>query len=531
MIDWGMILAAASGLILFLYGMEQFSREIQKVAGENFRAFIRKATKSTPRSVLLGCVVTAVTQSSTAVTIITLGLVDSGLMSFTQSLGVMLGAGIGTTITAQLVALKFTSLGPVFIPIGFLLGIFGRRFAFLGKPVFFFGLVFFGISMVASAAEPIKGDPDLMLYLSSLDSVPLSLLIGFALTNLFQSSSVFTGLIVVLCGGGVLSIGQAIPLILGSNIGTLTPLFASFRLGLFSRRAAAAHLLLNIGGILIILPFLHPFANFIMDLGGSPAQQAANAHTLFNVITTAAFLMVLGPFAQLIERLIPGKEEEILFRTAVLNDVLPADTPLAFAQVESELRNLLEKSENGLDESAGLLGVPDKYAFARLLKREAQIDYLDEKIEKAIRDLLLRKLTQKEMSRTVLMVRMSNSLEQLGDLCAGIGYVAMDMDSRGQRISEDGLADLQALHENLKGDFRLLRANFPRIAENDVVSMRQNEIVMRGRINTAYSKHLSRLYRGRAYAGHTFVKAAARMESAHAKLREARKLCELYSKV
>ncbi len=528
MLDWSIMLAAASGLILFLYGMEQFSREIQKVAGENFRAFLKKATKSTPRAVLLGCVVTAIAQSSTAVTVITLGLVDSGLMSFTQSLGVILGAGIGTTLTAQLVAIKFTALGPVFIPLGFLLGIFGGRFAFLGKPLFFFGLVFFGISMVSDAAAPLKDDPNVMSYLSTLDSVPLAILIGFVLTNVFQSSSVFTGLVVVLSGSGVLAIGQAIPLILGSNIGTLTPLLASLNLGLFSRRAAAAQMLFNIGGVLIILPFLHPFTQLILDFGGSSAQQAANAHTLFNIITTCLFLLVLGPFTRLVEHLVPGKEEEILFQTEALDEELPSENDAAFSRIEEELKNLLSKTESALDESASLFPSPTKTAFQRLLKREALNDYLDERIEKAILQLSQRKLSQKEASRTVLLVRMSNSLEQLADLAAATGYIANSTASRGVPVSGGALSEIGDMHMRLKEDLRLLKADFPSISDANIVSMRQNEIRMRERINAAYAGHLRRLYAGKAYAGNSFVKAMSRLETAHGKLREIRKLCELY---
>jgi len=531
MIEWSIILAAASGLILFLYGMEQFSKEIQKVAGENFRAFIKKATKSTPRSVLLGCIVTAIAQSSTAVTVITIGLVDSGLMSFSQSIGVILGAGIGTTITAQLVAIKFTAFGPIFIPLGFLLGIFGGRFAFIGKPLFFFGLVFFGIGMVSDTATPLRDDPGMVAYLATLDSVPLAILIGFVLTNVFQSSSVFTGLVVVLCGSGMLSLEQAIPLILGSNIGTLTPLFASFNLGLFSRRTAAAQLLFNIGGVLIILPFLHPFTALIIDLGGESAQQAANAHTLFNVITTVAFLLVLGPFTKLVERLIPGREEEILFQTAALNDELPRDNGKAFAQIETELRNMLEKAETALNESPALLRAPSKSAFLRLIKRESLTDFLDERIEKAILDISLRELNQKEMAQAVLVVRMSNALEQLADLGASIAYIANSMENRNQKMSEEALSEVQVIHTRLREDLRLLRKRFPQISESDIISMRQNEVSMRERINSAYSRHLGRLYREKAYAGNSFVKVISRLESAHAKIREVRKLCEIYAKL
>lgn len=530
MLDWSIVLAAASGLILFLYGMEQFSREITKVAGENFRSFLKKATKSTPRTVLLGCIVTAFAQSSTAVTIIAIGLVDSGVMSFAQSLGVILGASIGTTLTAQMVAFRFMSLSPIFIPIGFLLGIVGGRFAFLGKPIFFFGLVFFGISMVSDAATPIKDDPAIMAYLVNLDSIPLAILIGFAITNLFQSSSVFTGLVVVLSGSGVLAIGQAIPLILGSNIGTLTPLIASLNMGIFSRRAAAAHMLMNIGGVLLVLLFLHPFTLLVVDIGGSAGQQAANAHTLINVITTIVFLVVLGPFTRLIERLIPGKEEEILFQTVALDDKLPEDNATAFSKIEDELKNLLSKTEAALDDSASMLPQPDKATFQRLLKREALNDYLDEHIEEAIITLSHRKLGQKEASRTVLLVRMSNSLEQLADLAAATGYISNSMGARGTSISDEGLSELGDIHMRIKEDIRLLKAGFPRISDENVASMRQNEIRMRERINHAYSNHLKRLQEGRAYAGNSFVKAISRLETAHGKLREIRKLCEIYGR-
>ncbi len=206
MLEFGLILAIASGLILFLYGMEQFSMEIQRVAGERFRSFIRSATKSPARGALLGAMVTALVQSSTAVAVITLGLVDTGLISFSQSLAIIFGAGIGTTITAQLVALNVTALGIVFVPLGFLLSLFGGRFAFLGRPLFFFGLVYHSMGLVAGATAPLRDDPTLVSYIATLSDVPTALLVGFIVTNLFQSSGVFTGLVVVLAGNGIIGV-------------------------------------------------------------------------------------------------------------------------------------------------------------------------------------------------------------------------------------------------------------------------------------------------------------------------------------
>jgi phosphate:Na+ symporter len=530
MLDWSVILAAVSGLILFLYGMEQFSREIQKVAGESFRAFLKRATKSTTRAVLLGCVVTAIIQSSTAVTVITIGLVESGLLSFTQSLGIILGAGIGTTITAQLVAFKFTALGPVLILIGFLTGFFGGRFSFIGKAVFYFGLVFFGIGMVSMAAAPLQEDPGMVSLISNLSSVPLAILVGFLVTNLFQSSSLFTGLVVMLAGGGLLTIDMAIPLVLGSNLGTITPLLASANMGIFAKRTSVAQFLFNIGGVLVVLPFLPYFTSLIISLGGNAAQQAANAHTIFNIITTVIFLIILRPFERFVIRIVPGKEEEILFHTAALNDVLPEDNLKAFEQIEAELNHLVLHTSKALEESANLFPTLDKNTFNRLRKREALNDFIDEKIEKATLELSMRELEDKEIARTVLLIRMSNALEQLADLCVDLGHIANSVAARG-RLSDDAVAEFDMLYKKVEEDLRLIRKGFPRISDEDVVLMRQNEVSMRESINAAYSRHLKRL-RGRTpYAAGAFVKVISRLESAHAKLREIRKLCEMYGRL
>ncbi|MDD5172079.1 MAG: Na/Pi cotransporter family protein [Candidatus ainarchaeum sp.] len=530
MLDWSIILAAASGLILFLYGMEQFSREIQKAAGESFRAFLKRATKSTPRAVILGCFVTAIIQSSTAVTLITLGLVESGILSFSQSLGIILGAGIGTTITAQLVAFNFTALGPVFILLGFIIGLFGGRFPVIGKAIFYFGLVFFGISMVSIAAAPLQEDPGIVSLISNLSSVPLAIITGFIITNLFQSSSLFTGLVVMFASSGLLTIDMAIPLVLGSNIGTMSPLLASANMGLFAKRASVAQLLFNLGGVLIILPFLPHFTYFIISLGGTTAQQAANAHTLFNIITTVVFLIVLKPVERFVIRVVPGKEEEILFHTEALNDQLPENNSEAFKQIETELAHLMLHTSKVLEESANMFPRPDKNTFNRLRKREALNDFIDEKIEKATLELTMRELEEKETARTVLLIRMSNDLEQLADIGVSLGYVANSIVNRG-RLSDDALAELDTLYKEIEVDLRLIRKKFPRISDDDVASMRQNEISMRESINAVYSRHLKRLKGRTPYAAGAFVKVIARLEAAHAKLREIRKLCEMYGRL
>ncbi len=317
-------------------------------------------------------------------------------------------------------------------------------------------------------------------------------------------------------------------LVLGSNIGTITPLISSFRLGLFAKRSAVAQFLYNVAGVLLILPFLPQFVSFIMSLGGGAAQQAANAHTISNVIATAVFLIILQPFSRFVEKLVPGREEEILFQTVSLNDKLPEDNQKAFSMVEAELRHLLSNTIKVMERSRDVMHGEDGQAFRRLLKREALNDYLDERIEGALLELSGRPLSPKGVSRNVLLLRMSNALEQIADLGVAMAYAANSMRTSGKMMSADACSDVDAVHFRIMDDLGHLSANFPAIIDADVAAMRENDALLLEQINSAYSKHLKRLYSRKAYAPATFVKCMSRLESAHGKLREIRKLCELY---
>ncbi len=527
---WEIWFAAVPGLILFIFGIEQFSAEIQKAAGGTFRSFIRASTKSPIRSFTLGAAVTALVQSSTAVTIITIGLVESGFMSFSQSLGVLLGANIGTTVTAQLVAFNVTSFGPVFIILGFLIRIIGGKYSFIGRPVFFFGLVFFGLGLISSAMQPFESDPTIISYLSALSSVPLAIAAGFLLTNVFQSSGVFTGLVVLMAGNGLLSPAQSIPLILGSNLGTVTPLIASWRLGLFARRTAVAQLVSNLAGVLVILPILPWFVAFIASIGGTPAHQTANAHTLFNIIFSAVFMIVLSPFAALIERMVPGKDEEIVYKTAFLEGELPRETPEAMRRIENEVREMLTSASKTMDDSEELFFSGKDEAFRRLIKRESLNDYLNERIGRAIIEVSSRTLTQKDATRLMLLGRMSNALEQFTDSCASLGYVAHSMHEADGPMSEEAMDDLRTVYGKIREDLSTLGKGLPRISGEGSEAMRASDTAMREAINAAYSGYLARMRSGRAVKPNVFLKAISRLESAHSRLYVIRRLAESYSR-
>lgn len=531
MIELSVIFIIVSGVILFLYGIDQFSKEILQISGEKFRSFLKNATKSTVRATILGAMVTAIIQSSTSTSVITLGLVNSGMISFTQSLGIIFGANIGTTLTSQLVAIKFASLGPFFIFTGFILGMINKRFFLIGKIVFYFGLLFFGLDLASNAAVPLHNDPVILSYLSNLSNTSIAVFVGFIVTNIFQSSSAFTGLVVVLAGKGFLSTEMIIPLILGSNLPTLTPLIASFNLGLFAKRTAIAQVLFNVLGVILILLFLPYFALLITSIGGSLGQQAANAHTLFNVITVMVFLLVLKPFENLVMRVMPGDEKEILFQTAVLTDKLPLDKKEAFTQIEGELRYLFSNSTNIFNESMNMLLAPKKDVLQRVIKRENLIDYLDERIEKTVTYLSHKQLTKKEALRAVILIRISNVLEQFSDISMRISYIVDSVPASGLTIPNDAFLELKTIYSELNNELGIVGNNLPMISNDKIILMRKNEIRIRKSINLAYKNHLERMRTNKIYAEDAFIKIISRLESSHAKIREIRKLEEMYNKL
>jgi len=190
---WDLLIAVVPAVILFLYGIENFSEEVRHVAGERFRTILQNATKTSLRGAIAGAVVTALVQSSTATTIIAIGLVNAGAISFLASLGLIIGSNLGTTLTAQLVAFKLTAFAPIFVIVGFLLSMIRSPYRAFGKPIFYFGLVFYSLNLISSIVAPLQDDPDILALLSMTDNVLAAIVIGFIITNLFQSSSV-TGL-------------------------------------------------------------------------------------------------------------------------------------------------------------------------------------------------------------------------------------------------------------------------------------------------------------------------------------------------
>lgn len=297
------ILAA---IILFLYSLQGFADEVQAHGQQTLQLWFGRVTRSRVSGFLLGAASTAVVQSSSAVSSITVALVGSGVISFRQSLAVLFGANVGTTATAWLVAFKLTGLGPVFLVFGGLLSIFPGRLKVIGKSLFYFGFIFFSLDLISEALEPLQAEPALTAWLQVVENPWAGVLLGTVITLLVQSSSVVTGLIILLVQQGLMTTELAIAIVIGANLGsTGTALLASLPLQREARRAALANLLFNVGGLLLWAPFIPALARIITEWMVTPAIAVALAHVLFNLSTALIFLALLKPFAAGVDRLMP----------------------------------------------------------------------------------------------------------------------------------------------------------------------------------------------------------------------------------
>ncbi|MDE2808587.1 MAG: Na/Pi symporter, partial [Gemmatimonadota bacterium] len=371
------IMAGVTAIILFVFGLENFSAEIEQISGERFRRFLARATKIPVIGVLIGALVTAVIQSSSATSVIAVGLVNAGVLSFKSSVGIVFGANIGTTITAQLVAFKLTAFAPVFIILGFLLSFVRSKISIFGKSIFYFGFVFFSLNLISAALAPLQNEPALTKYLIQPQNPLFAILVGCLFTAAVQSSSVTTGLAIIFTQQGLLSLENAVPLIMGANIGTTaTALLAMLNMDVAAKKTALSHFFFNVGGVLIFLPILLLFGDRLNEFDANPAVALANIHLVFNVVASLIFVVLINPFTRLVDVLL-GEDKMDFARL----DIPTFNAQTAFATVKSDLRRDLADLLGFLQESYNLvtLSIESNYRsiFEASVKRMEYVNFLE----------------------------------------------------------------------------------------------------------------------------------------------------------
>lgn len=518
-------LAFVSALILFLYAIDALSKEFQDLASNKFREILGKLAKNKYLGTLFGAVLTALIQSSTAVGVMTILLVNTGVISFHNSLGILFGSNIGTTVTAQLVLLDSSILAPILMLLGLLLGVISKKTKIFSKPIFHIGFLLLSLSLISSTIEPLKNNPEVMKMFSNLSNPIMAYFVSAIFTALIHSSSVTTGIIVILAQNGLIPIEVSIPMVLGANVGTnFTALIAAVRLNLFAKRVAVADFLFDAIGTIIFMFLIKPFSWSMQYLSSDPGVQTALAHLIFNVIATLIFLTFSKPFEQLVVALVRGNEEEILFKTKYLTKDEKGKPRKRIKKIKMEITYSIENTIKLYQKALSLFYNPSDTVKMEIAKYETLNDYLDDEITKSILNLTKVKLSPRDAHSTVTLLKISNTVEQLGDLGNDFSQVFIKMHRLGMSSKEVNIEKLTEIYDRLIELFRDIEKNLIDSNEKRLALIKIKEEEITSMINEQFDIHVLRLQEDGKYEGTIFVDAISIIESSVYKVRSIRKL-------
>ncbi len=451
------------GLALFLFGMEIMTRALKQVAGASMRTILARMTGNRLMGLVAGASITAIIQSSSITTVLLVGFISAGLMTTAQSVAVILGANIGTTITAQILAFKVTVLALPVLSLGFFVSFVAQRKATreYGRVFLGLGMVFFGMAIMSEAMRPLRSYQPFLGFMLSLDNVALAALVGAGFTALVQSSSATTGILIVMAGQGLIALEPAVALALGANIGTcVTALLASIGTPREAVRAALVHTLFNIAGVLIWIGFVEELAILARLVSTAEAatggdgipRQLANVHTFFNVINAILFIGFTGQFTRLVEWLVPDREArpEPRFAPKHLNTKFLDVPAIAIDAVRLELLHLGELVSDMLAAAVPAITTGSQVEIDRLRVMDRPVDLLHREIVGYMRKISLSSLPADQSKLLMGLVRIANDLEHVGDLIAtGMVTSARKRINENVVISPTTAAVIAGLHQEV----------------------------------------------------------------------------------
>jgi phosphate:Na+ symporter len=491
-IAWGqMAIQLFGGLALFLYGMEMMGDALKVVAGDKMRTILRKLTTNRVMGMVTGTVVTAIIQSSSVTTVMLVGFVTANLMSLSQAIGVILGADIGTTITAQIVAFPVKKYALLLVSVGFLMVFVGKqeRIKHYGALIMGLGMIFFGMGVMSSAMKPLRGYEPFIDLMQNVDNPVIGILISTAFTGLIQSSSATMGVVIVLASQGLVSLEGGIALALGANIGTCaTAGLAAIGKPREAVRVAVAHVTFKVVGVLLIVWFIPPFADLARSvspvhpdlvgmerLGAETPRQVANAHTMFNVVIAFLFLPFAALFARFCEWVVPDRPvteaEEIAARyeAKYLDDVLLDTHSLALERARLETARLCDKVVVMYDSFLDPTFAHDSARLDEVAEMDQEIDTLHGKIVKYLGKISGKELAPEETDELLRLMQAVNLIEQMGDMIeTNLVQVGTRFIEEEVRVSPVTAEIIRGYHgkvgEALRDTAMALRENDPDIA-------------------------------------------------------------------
>ena len=443
------------GLGLFLYSIKTMGDGLQQAAGDRLRYYIDKYTSNPFFGILVGIGMTALIQSSSGVTVITVGLVSAGLLTLRQAIGIVMGANIGTTVTSFIIGFK---LGDYALPMLFLGAVClfftkNRTINNIGRIVFGVGGIFFALNLMSGAMEPLKDLQVFKDYMVELSKNPiLGVLVGTGLTLLIQASSATIGILQNLYASHLIDLQGALPVLFGDNIGTtITAIIASLGANIAAKRVAAAHVAFNVIGTVICIVFLVPFTGLIQwfesFLNLAPEMTIAFAHGTFNITNTIIQFPFIGALAFLVTKLIPGEDEVVKYEPLYLDEQLIKQAPsIALGNAKKELLHLGNYAAKAFDLSYDYIINSNEKVAEKGHKTEEAINTIDEKLTRYLISLSGEALSQKESEVLTNILDSSRDLERIGDHAEALLNLNDYLQRKNVQFSEAALEELAEIY-------------------------------------------------------------------------------------
>lgn len=449
------ILSMAGGLGLFLFGIRTMGDGLENAAGAKLKRMLEVLTGNRFLAVLVGFVVTAIIQSSTATTVMVVGFVNAGMMSLAQAVGVIMGANIGTTVTSLLIALNFSSVAAAAVLVGVILMLASKKTVVKNLGAIFtgFGLLFLGIDMMSDSMAPLRESAGFMNFIVTVSESPLrplfGIILGIVMTAVLQSSSASVGVLQTLAMQGLVPLKFSVFVLFGQNIGTcLTALFSTVGAKKNSKRAAVIHLLFNLigTGIFILIALLTPYVEWIEKLSPDPMAQIAISHIVFNIVST----VIMFPFAKVLVKLscllVPGKDDsESEMHCQFIDDRLLNTPPFAVMQVSKEVARMAKLARDNFETSAhALINRSDK-DLDKVMENEEIINYLNHHITSYLVKLNALDITDSDSDYIARVFHAINDIERVGDHAINLAEAAQHNIGEGLKFSDPAREELNQL--------------------------------------------------------------------------------------
>lgn len=453
--DISFIIALMGGLALFLYGMKMMSDGLELCAGDRLQSILERLTSNRLMGVIVGALITALIQSSSATTVMTVGFVNAGLMTLPQAVGVIMGANIGTTITSQLIALDIGAAAPAIALIGVVMVVFLKkeRTNAVGMIVGGLGILFIGMGMMSDAMAPLRDNAAFLSLITAFNNPLIAVLTGALFTAVIQSSSASIGILQTLANNGLITLQHSVFILFGMNIGTcITAVLSSLSSNRNAKRVALVHLLFNVGGALLFsgAVLLLPLTDWIAQFTpANPAAQIANFHTLFNVVTTLVLLPLGSGLAALAVKLLPQEKEAVkpVIEITRIPEQRLGNVTISLHEISELLNRMYHLVQSSLDEAfCGLATL--EWDKEKILAQESEIDTIHRTIIDAIPVVATARMNVEDSRRLNVLFKINNDLERMGDHVVNLSEHASQILKEKQKITPQAsreLAELQTI--------------------------------------------------------------------------------------